>query len=167
MLDAFYDIERGGASGLVRGHQHSALPVRADDVGLRRKTVADMGYFAHVDRCAVHAPDRQIVQARDGLRAAVHFHRVLQGPHFRRARGENQVLRVDRIHDVIRRKTLGLQCLRVDIHGNEPLFAAVREGQRRALHGRQLRANEIIPVVEQGLFAQGVAGQSDLDDRYG
>ena len=61
-----------------RRHQHAALAIGQHDVGLRRKSVADMRDIAHVNRRAIYSFYRQIVQARHGLRAAVHLHHVFQ-----------------------------------------------------------------------------------------
>ena len=46
-------------------------------------------------------------------------------------------------------KPFGLQRHGVQIHGNQALLAAVGEGQRRALHGRQLGADKIIAEIEK------------------
>ena len=35
------------------------------------------------------------------------------------------------------------------IHRNQALFAAIRKGQRRALHGGELRTDKIVPKVEK------------------
>ena len=82
LFHALHDIQRGSRSGLIHRHQHAALPIGAHDVGLRRKSIADMRHVAHVNRRAIHGFDRQIVQARDGLRAAVHLHHVFQRSSF-------------------------------------------------------------------------------------
>src|SRR5437763_12986961 len=53
---------------LFRSHEHAALPVGQNDVGLWRKAVAHVSDVFHVNRRAVHGLDRQIVQLLDGLR---------------------------------------------------------------------------------------------------
>src|SRR5208283_3544952 len=57
LLDAGDDVQRGSGADLVNAHEHAALAVGADDVGLRREAVADVGHFAHVDGGAVHGFD--------------------------------------------------------------------------------------------------------------
>jgi len=49
-------------------------------------------------------------------------------PNFAVPVGKNQILRIHRVHDLHGRKALGLQRLRIQIHGNLPLFTAIREG---------------------------------------
>src|SRR6202007_598676 len=110
---------------------------------------------------------RQIVELRDGLRAAVHLHVVLERPELRGAGGENQVLRVNRIYDINSRKPFGLKCGRIDIDADQALLAAVGERSGRTRYGRQLRADKIIAEIEKLLLAERIAGQADLDDWHG
>ena len=60
----FDDFERGGLPHLHHLHQHAALAVAADDVGLRRKAVADVGHVADVDGGVADGLDGQIVDLR-------------------------------------------------------------------------------------------------------
>ena len=57
--------------------------------------------------------------------------------------------------------------MRIEVHGDQTLLAAVGKGQRRALDGGQLGADEIVAVVEDLLLAELVAGETDLDDGNG
>ena len=161
------DVQCGSGTGLIHAHEHAALPVGANDIGLRRKAVADVGDLAHVDGGAVHGFYRQVVQFLHGLGSAVEFHDVLDGAHLHRAGGQQKILRVDGVDDVVRGKPFGLERLRVEVHGDEPLFSAVWIGQGRALHGGQLGANEIVAEVKERLLAKVIAGQTDLNHRNG
>ena len=59
----------------------------------------------------------------------------------------------------------GLHRLLVEIDLNLPNLAAVRRGHRGAGDGGQLRADEVLPVVEQLHLRQLVARQRQLQDR--
>ena len=64
-FDAGDDIERRGVAGLQNNHQRRALAIHADNVGLRRKSIADMGYVVNIDRGGAGLFDGDIVQVRD------------------------------------------------------------------------------------------------------
>src|SRR5712692_3985053 len=167
LLDAVDDVDGGSSAGLVDAHEHAALTVRQNDVGLRGKPVAHVSDVLHVNRRAVDGFDREIVEFLDGLRAAIHLHVVLEGAELRRSRGENQVLRVDRVYDINGGKPLGLECRGIDINADDALLAAVGERRGGTRHGRELRTDKIVAVIEELLLAHRVAGQADLNDRHG
>jgi hypothetical protein len=64
-LDACNDVERGRRADLENGHQNALAPVELDDIGLRRRTVVDVGDVAHEHDRAVDHLDRKIVEVRD------------------------------------------------------------------------------------------------------
>ncbi len=167
LLDALDDIQGRRAAGLVYGHQRAALSVGAHDIRLRGETVADVGDVAHVNRGAIYGLYRQIVQFLNGLRSAVHFHVVFEGAELSRSRWQNQILRIHGVDDVDRRQPLGLEQLRIQIHCDLALLTSIRKRQGRALHGGQLCADEIVSEIKDGLLAQAVACQTNLNDRYG
>src|SRR5712692_1332383 len=167
LLDAVDDVDGGSSAGLVDAHEHAALTVRQNDIGLRGKPVAHVSDVLHVNRRAVHGVDREIVEFLDGLRAAIHLHVVLEGAELRRSRGENQVLRVDRVYDINGGKPLGLECRGIDINADDALLAAVGERRGGTRHGRELRTDKIVAVIEELLLAHRVAGQADLNNRHG
>ncbi len=103
-LDAVDDIERRSAAGLVSGHEHAALPVHADNIGLRAEAVANVSDVFHVNRRAVHGFYRQIVQPFHRQRASVHLDEILKRTQLHGSRGQDQILRVDRVYDVHWRK---------------------------------------------------------------
>ncbi len=139
-----HNREGGAAARLVDRHQRAAHAILAHDVGLRRKTVANVGHIAQVNRRAIHRLHRQIVQLRDGLRTAVHLDLVFQRSDLGRPAGSNQVLRVDGVDDVGGRKPVGLQPRQVEINLHLAYLAAVGIGHGRAMHRCQLVAQEVL-----------------------
>ena len=126
-LEIVDDVERRGAAVLQHRQQHAARAVVAHDVGLRREAVAHLGDVAQIGDGAVHRAHRQVVQARDGVGEPFMPTVYSVGADLRRARGQDQVLRVDRVDDVDRREALGLQRRVVEVDRDEALLAAVRE----------------------------------------
>src|SRR5258708_17036885 len=70
-------------------------------------------------------------------------------------------------YEINGRKPLSLKRRWIDIDADDALLAAVREGRGSTRHGRELRADKIVAEIEKLLLAEGIAGQADLDDRYG
>ncbi len=163
-LDPVHDVERRSVARFVDAHQNAALAVGEDDVGLRRETVADMSDVAHVGRGAIDGFHGQVVEFVYGLRAAVHFDGVFKRAHFCGAGRKDQVLRGDGVDDIHRGKAVRLKGGRIGIHGNEALFAAVREWSCRAGNRRQLRTDKVVAEVEELLLAERIARESDLND---
>ena len=151
-LDAVHNLQGGGVAVLQHRHDCPADAVLPHDVGLRRKPVAHVGHVAYIDGGAVHGLHRQLVQLGDGLRRAVHLDLVFQRPDLRRARGQDQILRVDRIDHIDRRKPVGLQAGHVEIDLDLTLLAAVGPRNGQAGHGDQLRAQLVGAEVEQLLL---------------
>ena len=160
------DVERRGVAGLLNTQQRRALSVDAHNVRLRRKSVADVADIANVDGGAVHGLDRQIVQRRNRGWGAVGLDRIVDVAHLHIAARQNDVLRVDGVDDIRRGKPIRLQLLRIDVDLHLALLAAVWKRQRGALHGRELRAHEVLPEVVQLLLGQAVAGESQLQYRH-
>ena len=79
LLHSVDDIQRGSAPGFVDTHEDTASAVSADDIGLRRKTISDVGDLPHIDGCAVHGFDGEIVQALNGERAAIQLDGIFEG----------------------------------------------------------------------------------------
>ncbi|ARF90813.1 putative autotransporter protein [Burkholderia cenocepacia] len=160
------DRQRRCAAGLLDRQQRRALAVHPHDVGLRRVAVANVRDVAHVHDVAADRLHRQVVQRGDRLRAAVHLHVVFVRADFRGAARQDQVLRVDRVHDVDRREPLRLQRARIEIDDDLADLAAERQRHRRALDGRELRADEAVAEVVQLLLGERVARQPELQDRH-
>ena len=143
------------------------MAVLPHDVRLRREAIPHVRHIADISSRAVDGLYRQIVQLADRLRAAVHFHLIFQRPKLGGAGRQNQVLRADGIHHIGGREPLGLHGRRIDIDGNQPLFAAIGPRNCRALHGRQLAPHRVGAQIEQLLLAQPWAAQADLQHRHG
>ena len=159
-LHAFDDRDGRSAAHLQHRHQGATLAIHVHDVGLRREAVPNVGHVAHIDGRAIDGLDREFVQFRDGLRIAVHLDLVFQRTDLSRAGGENQILRAERIHDVVGRKAVGLQSRQVEVHLDLAYFATVGIGRRGARNGRQLRAQEVIAQIEELLLRQRLAAQA-------
>ena len=108
-------MQRRGIAVLVDRHQRAPVAILAHDVGLRRKAVADMRNIAHVKRGTVDGLNRQVIQLRDGLRRSVHLDVVFQRADFYGAAGQDQVLRVNGIDNVIGREPIGLELRQIQI----------------------------------------------------
>ena len=95
-LDARDDVERGRRADLENGHQNALAPVELDDIGLRRRTVVDVGDVAHEHDGAVDHLDRQIVEVRDRLRRIIEIDGEFVGADFLRADRIDLVLQGER-----------------------------------------------------------------------
>ena len=160
------DVQRRGVAGLLNTQQRRPLSVHAHDVGLRRKSVANVADVANVDGGAVDGLDRQIVQRRNRSGRAVGLDRVVDVAHLHIAGRQNDVLRVHGVDHIRRGKPVCLQFLGIDVDLHLALLAAVRKRQRGALHCRELGAHEVLPEVVQLLLGQAVAGESKLQHRH-
>ena len=96
------DVERGGRARLHDRHHDGALSVDADDVGLRRVAVADVGDVSNVDHGAIDDADGKIVELIDDGGSRVGLDGVLEAVHLHGAGGNDQVLSRDGIHNVSR-----------------------------------------------------------------
>src|SRR5579862_3203757 len=117
------DIERGSLPDLHDGHQHAARSATQDHIGLRRKSIPNVGDVADVDGGVVDRLDREIVQLADTLRAAVHVHVIFELPDLGGPGGQDQILSADGIDHIRRRQSLGLQEIRPDIDHHLALFS--------------------------------------------
>src|ERR1035437_263558 len=164
-LHTLDDGDGGSAADLQHRHQGAAGAVHAHDIGLRGEAVADVGHIAHIDGRSIHGLDRKFVQFRDGLGIAIHLDLIFQRTYLCGAGRKNQVLRVERIHDVIGRKAVGLKSRQVEVYLNLAYFAAVGVRRRRTGHRCQLRAQKVLTEIEKLLLRQCLAAQAKLDNR--
>ena len=155
------------SADLHDGHERGSLSVHHDDIGLRRIAVADVRDIPNVDRIRAHRLDRQIIHFLNGLGARIQVHVVFRGADFYSARGQNQVLISDRGDHVVGRKSLGLERGDIQVHLDLALLASVRVREDGALHGRQLRAQEIRRQVVQLLLGKALSGKCELKNRDG
>jgi hypothetical protein len=166
-LELVDDVEGRRAAVLQGRQEHGALAVLPHDVRLHLEAVAHLGDVAQDDGRAADLLDREVVQRIDHFRAAVEADVVLALAHLERARGQDQVLEVDRLGDVPSRQPLGGQLDRVDVDHDLAGLAAERRRHGGALDGEQLRAEIVEAVVENLLLRERVAGDAHLDDRNG
>ena len=92
------------------------MSVLPDDVGLRRVAVAHVGNIVNIDGCAIHRLNRQIIQFSNRLWAGVEFDLMFKRTELRSARGENQILGADRIHEIHGSQVLRLKSCGIDVH---------------------------------------------------
>ena len=112
------DVEGRGGADLQHRHQHALAAIRLHDVGLRRRTVVDVGDIAHEDDHAVDHFDRQIIEIFDGFWRIVEVDRVFVGTDLFGADRRDQVLPREGAADVGRREAVGAQriLVEVDLH---------------------------------------------------
>ena len=99
-LDARNDVERGRRADLENGHQNALAPVELDDIGLRRRTIVDVGDVAHEHDRAVDHLDRQIVEVSDRFGGIVQIDGEFVGADFLSADRIDLVLHGERRADV-------------------------------------------------------------------
>ena len=113
--------------GVLDDHQvRRALAVHTDDVRLHLVRVRDRRHVAERDRRAVDDLDRQRVEVLRGERAAVQLDRVLAIADLRRAGGNDDVRRRERVADVLRREAVRVERLRLQVHHHGAAHAAER-----------------------------------------
>ena len=165
--DSFHagdDVERGGIAVFVDRHQHASVAVVANDVGLRSEGVADVSNVAHVQCGAVEGFHRKVVEFRDGLRSSVHLDAVLELAHLDGAGGQNNVLRVDGVDDVVGLEAKGLELGQVEIDLNLRNLAAVGIGGSRAGNRGQIVAKEVLAEIEELLLSECFAAEPELNN---
>ena len=163
----FHRVDDGQCRGFARARDaqhHSAGPVRADNIALDGEAVPHLRHILHVNRGAIHRLDGQIVQFVHRDRAAVHLDLILGLGHFGRARREDQVLQVQRVRNIERRKLFGVELIGVQVHHHRSVLAAKGVRNRGSLHGGQRRSDEVLSQVEDLLLAQSLAGKPKLQD---
>ena len=111
------------------------------DVGLRRVAVAHVRDVAQVDHRAVDGLDRQVAEVVDRRTAIVELDGVFEAADLLRADRRDQVLRGQRVGDILAGQAARLHGGRVEVDLDLALLAAEREGDRRARHGDQRRAH--------------------------
>ena len=165
LLDAVDDRERRGVAVLDDAEQDRALAVRAHDVLLHQRSVADLADVLQEDRGAVHDLDRNIVEVVDRRWRCVRPDVVLFVADLCVPEGQRQVLGVDGIDDVERREPFGQKLRRIDIDHDLPVLAAGRRRQRDARNRRQLLADAVDAVIVELLLVERVGAEAELQDR--
>ena len=167
LLDAGDDIQRRDRAGLQHHHQHRTVAIDVHDIGLRRIAVAHAGDVADIDHGAVDGLDRQIAEFFHPQRRIVELDDVFETADLLGADRGNQVLRGERVGDILPGQAAGLQRLRIEIDLDLALLAAERIGDRGARHRHQRRAQLVDADIGEVLFGEAFARQRDLDDRHG
>ena len=160
------DAQRRGVAVLDDAEQHRAAAVLPHHVLLHQPAVMNLADVLDEDRGPIDDLDRNIVEIVDGRGRGVGPDGILRAAEFCRARRQRQVLRVDGVDDVERRKSLGEQLRGVQIDHDLAIFSAGRRRQRDAGNWRQLLADPIDAVVVELLFVERVGTQADLQHRH-
>jgi hypothetical protein len=154
------------AAGLHDAEHDGALAVAPRDVGLHRKAVVHVRDVTDVDHPAVAGADGDVVERGNGLRAAVQADAVLAIADLRGAGGEREVLRGDGEVHVRGRDAVRTERAEIEIDGDLPLLSAGGERKARALDDAEHRAHALVHVVVDLRFAERVARERELEDRY-
>ncbi len=98
-------------------------------------------------------------------RAAIHADLIFGPRQFGGAGGKNQVLRVECIRDIDRRKLLGVELVQIQIDHDGALFPAKRIGNGCTLDCAERSSDEVVTQIEDFLLAKRFAGEAELEDR--
>ena len=109
LVDGIDDAQRRGIAVLDDAEQHRAPAVLPHHVLLHQPAIVNLADVLHEDRRAIDDLDRDVVEVVDGRRRRVGADGILRVADLGRAGRQRQVLRIDGIHDVERRKSLGEQ----------------------------------------------------------
>ena len=137
-----------------------------DDIGLGRVAIVHIGHVTDIHHRTIHHPDRQLAQLLDGRGCVVQPHRVFQAANLLVADRQNQVLRRQRVGDVLRRQAARVQRLHLEVDLDQPLLAPIGKGNGRARHGHQRRAHRVDPQVKQRLLRHALPRHRELQDRH-
>jgi hypothetical protein len=142
---------------LQHHHQHRAVAVDVNDVGLRRVAVAHGGDVADIDHRAVDGLDRQAAEVFHLQWGVVELDDVFELTDLLRSGRRDQVLRGQRIGDILPGQSAGLQRHRIEIDLDLALLAAERIGNGGAGHGNQRRTQLVDADIGQILLGQPLA----------
>ncbi len=160
------DVQRAVATGLQDGEQGAALAIHVHHAGLRGKPVVHVGHVSQVDGGVPTLADGNVVQLLQHLWAAVGPDHVVHVAKAHIAGRQDDVLLVERHADIGGADAAGVQEVRVKVHHDLARLAATGQGDLRALHGGQARADEVQTKVVDSLLAQRVAAQRHLQDGH-
>jgi hypothetical protein len=116
-------------------------------------------HVANVDNRAVDLLHREIVEPVHESRAGIQRHVPLELADLLRAGGKYEILRRDGIDHVVCRHMVRLHGLLIEIDLRLEDLSAIWRRQGGALHGGQLRTDEILAEVEELVFGQFLARQ--------
>ena len=159
------NVEGRGGADLQHRHQYALAAIRLHDIGLRRRTVVDMGDIAHEDHHAVDHFNRQIIEIFDGFWRIVEVDRVFVGTDLFGADRRDQVLPREGAADVGRREAVGAQRILVEVDLHLAGGTAVGIWQLDARDRRERGSDEIRGKIVELRLRKRVARQRQLDDR--
>jgi hypothetical protein len=107
------------------------------------------------------------VEFRHILEVCVDVNVILELTYLGCAARQDELLTAKRRQHVARRKPLGLQQLRVEIHHHLTRFASVRKRNRSTRNSDQLRTREVQRKVVHLRLGQTIPGETELRNEYG
>ena len=155
------------AAVLEHAQEHRAIAVHVDDIDLHRTAVVHMRDVVHVDHGAAHALDRQVGELGYFRWRAVQVDGVFVIADLFRARRREEVLRGERVGDVLAGQAARLHRRGVEVEHHLRRLAAERPGDARALYRHQGWAHEVEAEIPEILLGQSLARERELDDGYG
>jgi hypothetical protein len=147
---------------LENGQISRAFAVHVHDAVLHGEAVGNLRHLAQQDRRVSHHFNGNGLEPLHRFRAGIQEHAIVGAPDSRLSRGQNHVRGLERGHHVTRRKPLGRQRLRVDVHNNLPFLAAEGRGGGQTGNSEQADTNKIQAVVVELLLGNGVTGNREL-----
>ncbi len=165
-LDVAHDIQRRSGAGLHDRQQRAAHAVLAHGILLRREAVVNLRHVAQINRRAIHNLDWQAVQVINQARIGIHGNIVFGSANFRRAAGQNYILRVDGVDDILGDQIFRLQRGQAQIHRDDAGFAAVRPGNHCAARAGQPDANLVGGHVKKLLLRHFRTAETVLQNRH-
>ena len=124
-----------------------------------------VGHVAQIDYRVVDLLHRQIVDVLQQNRAGIERDVPVEFADLGVAGRQHKILRRYGVDDVIRRYVVRLHGVLIEVDLGLENFSAVRRGHCGAGNGRKLRADEVLPVVEQLHLRHLLAGERQLQDR--
>ena len=107
-----------------------------------------IGDVVEEDDRAVHRLHRQVVDPVEQHGAGIERHVPVEFTDLGVAGRQDQVLRRDRVDDVVGRNVVRLHGVLIEIDLSLQNLAAVRGGDRGAGDGGELRPDEVLPEIE-------------------
>jgi hypothetical protein len=166
VANALDHAERGRVAVFDYSGQNTTVAILTNDVGLRDETIAHVRDISEIDSRVAHHFNRQVVHFLDRSRRGVGGDVVLESIDLCSSRRRDDILRVHRVHYVLRRESLGLKQSAIQVDHHFSLLAAVRIRHRRAGNGHQLRPQEVQGQVIQVRLAESRPGKSELENRH-
>ena len=164
-FDFIDDVEGGGVAGFEDGQEDAAFVADVDDAVLDGEAITDVGDILDVDDGAVDGFDGQVVEEADAVGAAVVIVLVFLGADLGGAAGEDEVLGVDGVGDVVGRNAIGGEFGGVEVDDDLALLSAVGVGHFNAGDGDEGLADKVEGGVEEFLLGDGFAADGELEDR--